>query len=82
MTTIVPSKASNNHRPITASTSSNVHSRAGGVPAAMPADEVIYWTQKWRAGEAETEAAFAAGEGITFDSENPTDVARWLLSDD
>jgi hypothetical protein len=44
--------------------------------------EAYYWSATWQAGEKESLAALENGEGITFDSDDPTDVARWLLSDD
>jgi hypothetical protein len=53
-----------------------------GVPLTMSPDEVIYWTAKWRADELESAEARNRGESIRFDSDDPTDAVRWLLSDD
>jgi hypothetical protein len=52
------------------------------VPVMIPADEVAYWNLVWRQGDAESRAAHEAGEYVTFDSDDPNDAARWLLSDD
>lgn len=52
------------------------------VPLTMPADEIVYWTAKWRADERESAAARERGEVVRFDSDDPTDAVRWLLSDD
>jgi hypothetical protein len=56
--------------------------RAGAQLLFGSRDELYYWTVAWQQGQAETEAALAAGEAITFDTDDPMDVARWLLSDD
>jgi hypothetical protein len=45
-------------------------------------EDAYYWTFGWQRHQAETEAALAAGEGLTFDSDDPADAAAWLLSDD
>jgi len=52
------------------------------VPIMIPRDEVGYWTILWREGEAESRAALSAGECELFDSDDPTDAVRWLLSED
>lgn len=52
------------------------------VPIMIPRDEVGYWSLRWRQDEAESRAALKAGDYVTFDSDDPTDAARWLLSDD
>jgi len=75
------------HSPISSFASNATFSTAAPlgprtVPVMIPADEVGYWTLLWRQSEAESREALDAGEYKTFDSEDPTDAARWLLSDD
>lgn len=75
----IGSQNSNQHAMFTCATS-NVVLVAGSVPAAMSADEVFYWTRKWQADTAETLTNLNAGDAITFDSDDPRDITRWLLS--
>lgn len=62
--------------------SANVDLSRREVPLTMASDEVIYWTAKWRADEADSAASRARGEVTRFDSDDPSDAVRWLLSDD
>ena len=63
-------------------------------PVALPADvittgrtvrlmiekaQAYYWTTKWQDGLERTIADLQAGQYVRFDSDDPTDVARWLL---
>lgn len=67
----------------TASTvSANADLSRREVPLTMPVDEIGYWTAKWRADELESAAARGRGEIARFDSDDPSDAVRWLLSDD
>jgi hypothetical protein len=52
------------------------------VPAYIGLDEAYYWSFKWQQDVRESMAALAAGEYEDFDSDDPNDVARWLLSVD
>jgi hypothetical protein len=53
-----------------------------GIPAAIPADQAYYWSFEWQDDIRESMAALAAGDFVDFDSDDPNDVARWLLSPD
>lgn len=57
-------------------------SRNRRVPLFIPADEVYYWSSPWQQDVAESMAALHSGDYVDFDSSDPTDVARWLLSVD
>ncbi len=50
------------------------------VPTFISADELIFWTRKWREGEAESTAAREAGDVREF--ETGREAVRWLLSED
>ena len=52
------------------------------VPMFIPADQAYYWSSPWQRGVAESMQALRRGEYEDFDSNDPTDVARWLLSVD
>jgi hypothetical protein len=52
------------------------------IPAFIPADEAYYWSFHWQADVLESMAALRAGDYEDFDSDDPSDVARWLLSVD
>jgi hypothetical protein len=54
----------------------------GRVPPSLSRDEIGYWTMKWRAGDEESARARAAGESVVFNSADPNDIVRWLLSPD
>jgi hypothetical protein len=49
------------------------------VPFMIEKDQAYYWSHKWQAGIHETIADLQAGQYVRFDSDDPTDVARWLL---
>ncbi len=55
-----------------------------GAPRTMPAfiraDEAYYWSFQWQDDVRESMAALAAGDYEDFDSDDPNDVARWMLS--
>lgn len=49
-------------------------------PHFIPADEVYYWSSPWQRDAIESMQALRAGEFEEFNSDDPTDAARWLLS--
>lgn len=51
-------------------------------PAAIPLDELPYWSAEWRKWELAAREALTSGEYVDFDSDDPTDVVKWLMSDD
>ncbi len=51
-----------------------------GLPASIPTDQLLFWTRRWQAGEAESAAAREAGDVVEF--ENGFDAVRWLLSEE
>lgn len=65
-----------------ASASVNTNAARQGVPMTMSPDEIGYWTTKWRADEQESARARERGDSCVFDSDDPSDAVRWLLSDD
>ena len=56
--------------------------RTSVLPVMIPRSEAYYWTSAWQAGEAESLEALRRGERVVFDSDDPTDLARWLLADE
>jgi len=48
----------------------------------IPADEVYYWSRPWQQDVLTSMKALRSGEFMDFDSDDPNDVARWLLSID
>jgi hypothetical protein len=52
------------------------------MPAFISAEEAYFWSFPWQVGIRESLAARAAGESRVFDSDDPSDVVRWLLADD
>ena len=50
------------------------------MPAAVPSDQLYYWTGAWREGEAEGLADLAAGRAHDF--ADPMDAIRYLVSPD
>jgi hypothetical protein len=52
-----------------------------GLPPAISREEAYYWSARWQREEAESLQERAAGNFVTFDSDDPNDVIRWLLSD-
>jgi len=57
-------------------------SRQRKVPLMIPADEVYYWSRPWQQDVLTSMKALRSGEFMDFDSDDPNDVARWLLSID
>jgi len=52
------------------------------MPAFISADEAYFWSFAWQEGIREALAARESGDSVVFDSDDPSDVVRWLLSDD
>jgi hypothetical protein len=48
----------------------------------IPADQIYYWSSPWQQDVAESMKALHSGDFVDFDSDDPMDVARWLLSVD
>ncbi|MGD0247843.1 MAG: hypothetical protein ABSB75_02210 [Candidatus Limnocylindrales bacterium] len=66
---------------VAGSTVSNLPSgRSIHCPAAIPSDQLYYWTMAWQRGEAESAADRAAGRTKRFES--PSEAIHWLLSCD
>jgi hypothetical protein len=49
-------------------------------PTFISADEAYYWSSPWQRDVQESMAALAAGEYMEFDSDDPNDIVRWMLS--
>lgn len=74
--TLVPgSKLASNRRP-------NAEERERRFPAFISADEAYYWSRPWQRDVIESMDALRRGDYEDFDSEDPNDVVRWLLSVD
>jgi hypothetical protein len=43
--------------------------------------QAYYWSTKWQEAAQQAVADLHAGKYVRFDSDDPTDVARWLLDD-
>jgi hypothetical protein len=52
------------------------------VPAFISADQAYYWSRPWQEDVLASMDALRKGEFEDFDSDDPNDVARWLLSVD
>ena len=66
--------------PLDAVYRSYTYSRLSPLPESIGDDQLYYWSAKWQADQAESEAELAAGKGLTFD--NADDAIRWLFSVD
>jgi len=51
-------------------------------PAFIRADEAYYWSFHWQRDVRASMSALVQGEYEEFDSDDPNDVARWMLSVD
>jgi len=51
-----------------------------GMPPAIPASQLYFWSRKWQAQELEADQARRAGDVETFRSAD--DLLRWLLTPD
>jgi hypothetical protein len=49
-------------------------------PTFISADEAYYWSSPWQRDVQESMAALATGEYMEFDSDDPNDIVRWMLS--
>ena len=52
------------------------------MPAFISAEEEYFWSVPWQEDIRESLAAREAGDSRVFDSDDPNDVVRWLLSHD
>jgi len=68
--------------PSTVVASSRGRSVERKVPLFIPAEEAYYWSSTWQQGVEESMQALRQGDFKVFDSDDATDVARWLLSVD
>ena len=68
--------------PVSRVTTNVKSSRQRRVPLFIPADEAYYWSGQWQRDVAESMAALRSGDFEDFDSDDPKDVAHWLLSVD
>ncbi len=50
-------------------------------PLMIDREEAYYWTTGWQDGVRDALAALVAGKFHRFDSEDPLDLAHWLLDD-
>ena len=48
------------------------------VPLMIERAQAYYWTAKWQDGVEHAIRDIEGGEYVRFDSDDPTDVARWL----
>jgi hypothetical protein len=52
------------------------------IPLFIPAEEAYYWSSPWQRDVLESIQALRSGDFKDFNSDDPKDVARWLLSVD
>jgi len=52
------------------------------VPLTMPRSQEYYWRSVWQQAERANLAELAAGHRVTFDSDDPEDIIRWLHAPD
>jgi hypothetical protein len=62
--------------------SSEVGGRPRTVPAFIRADEAYYWSFRWQADVQASMKALRDGDYVDFNSDDPSDIARWLLNVD
>jgi hypothetical protein len=53
-----------------------------GMPLFISRDQAYYWSFAWQKDIRESMAALEAGDYEEFDSDDPNDVVRWLLSEE
>lgn len=52
------------------------------MPLFIPRDQAYYWSFSWQKDIRESMAALENGDYEEFDSDDPNDVVRWLLSEE
>ncbi len=52
------------------------------MPVFIPRDQAYYWSFAWQQDIRESMAALDNGDYEEFDSDDPNDVVRWLLSEE
>ena len=62
--------------------SNKVGNAARHMPLFIPADQAFYWSLRWQEDVQESMRALRDGDYEDFDSNDPNDVAHWLLSVD
>jgi hypothetical protein len=62
--------------------SSDVGRAPSRIPFSVPLDQAYYWSAKWQEAERRALDAIRLGDYVDFDSEDPNDVVRWMLSAD
>jgi hypothetical protein len=50
------------------------------IPPAISGEQAYFWSASWQEEEAESLREHEVGSFETFDSDDPNDVIRWLLS--
>jgi len=56
--------------------------RTPDLPLSVPSSQLYYWSRLWREGVRISRDAVADGDYVDFDSDDPSDVLRWLFEDD
>lgn len=51
------------------------------MPLFIPRDQAYYWSFPWQKDIQDSMKALEKGDYEEFDSDDPSDVVRWLLSD-
>ena len=69
-------------RPSSVASNEAAPARSRQVPLFISADEAYYWSSPWQRDVMRSMKALREGDYEDFDSDDPTDVARWLLSVD
>ncbi len=59
--------------------SNDLGGRARLAPAFIRADEAYYWSFHWQRDVRESMSALSQGEYEEFASDDPNDIARWML---
>lgn len=82
MAVVVPDQTPWRTRTVAGQTQIGSALRVGTVPLTIPTAQAYYWSGAWQQSERETLASFEAGNGVTFDSDDPDDIVRWLHAPD
>lgn len=66
----------------TGAVSSNITQLPDKIPLFVPSGQAYYWSILWQNDVRTSIAALEAGDYVDFDTDDPKDVARWLLSEE
>lgn len=66
----------------TSAVSSNITQLPDKIPLFVPSGQAYYWSILWQNDVRTSIAALEAGDYVDFDTDDPHDVARWLLSEE